>query len=917
LHAACRAGDHSGMGAAGLTIRSFADAAKQRSDFLFIALCYALVYGTLLVATDFLPYVFDNNESFSAFVHAQNLYRFGLEQSFGLTDEAYGPNPAAHPYIYTHQGNFPRLFAFLLYAAGLRTVESQILVSTFTIGFGSIVLAWTFFRRLAGRAMGNIAAVLLMTDYILSAQWLVNSFKVWHGFLLFAMLVLILNYRADRRARWLALLVLTSLCVGYFDLLMAIFTFSASAVFAIWMLRDEPKALLRPLIALAAGGALSVALLLAQLLAYYGLDGLKQDLALTFVGRNFAGLDADRRWEDFFSEHHIVFWEALHDSRSYADFSSMVRAVFRYGFGVLTPYFTFLVFAVLVPAVMSRIFHRVAARLAPGAAAPGRPAAIASMFLFVFAASVLVLAACFTNLLESHVGSMAGAFAAAGGGVTGLLAYAVILAVPLTWLLWSTGWQMPRPRRLLGATASLVLLAALLLGHNALYHYAEDRMPIVWMYTLGAWSDSGSTKLFATLTVALSIWVWFFGPEERGPAAAAVRRLVPFMVALLAGYTVAYFCLPGYMVGLNLGRYMPVLVFVVLPIAAAMFRVLWEWTSAAENWSGKAVVGAAAALVLIHTAVFWAGRQWTYVALMPPDTAKGYATVSKGAFKGEGFVAGVYAAPVAAMTGTWAYIDNPFIDTGAYKLETDGYRLDGSDIYKWLADRDSAIYRTPRYAMCAALPTFDNAAHVVDAMRRNAGILNAPGDVYHPPPLEPNSPPLDTSPIGCDTAFLSGAAFIDRNPAEPHVKLVARDPSLLHRWSIAELETDFPPFLAPQADGHRISVALQRTKAGCAAQIHYTYRQQQNKRETGTLLRATLETRDEKGASRLAEIYNGPARGEVLLPASAAGTLHVAITPKSESRVGRTFTSEPLAVAGCKAGQVTVHSGSISRIVQK
>src|SRR4051812_40643697 len=81
-----------------------------------LMILYVVGYGTFLVASDGLPYVLDNNESFSTLQHAMNLYRFGISKSLGLTDEATGPNPDAHPYVHTHQGNLPRVFGVLIYA---------------------------------------------------------------------------------------------------------------------------------------------------------------------------------------------------------------------------------------------------------------------------------------------------------------------------------------------------------------------------------------------------------------------------------------------------------------------------------------------------------------------------------------------------------------------------------------------------------------------------------------------------------------------------------------------------------------------------------------------------------------------------------------------------------------------------------
>src|SRR5687768_5338062 len=98
----------------------FAQQLTPYAWFLLLAVVYFALYGAFLVYADFLPYVTDNNETFSSIVHAANIYHFGVAQTFGLTDEAYGLSAAAHPYVYTHQGNFPRFFALALYALGAR-----------------------------------------------------------------------------------------------------------------------------------------------------------------------------------------------------------------------------------------------------------------------------------------------------------------------------------------------------------------------------------------------------------------------------------------------------------------------------------------------------------------------------------------------------------------------------------------------------------------------------------------------------------------------------------------------------------------------------------------------------------------------------------------------------------------------------
>src|SRR5438045_3611241 len=109
-------------------------AAHDRLLLAILTLVYIIIYSGILIVSHGRPYVLDNNESFSTLLHATNMYRFGLGPTAGLTDESNGPDAAQHPYVYTHQGNFPRFWALLLYVLGARSIETQIVITTFTVG---------------------------------------------------------------------------------------------------------------------------------------------------------------------------------------------------------------------------------------------------------------------------------------------------------------------------------------------------------------------------------------------------------------------------------------------------------------------------------------------------------------------------------------------------------------------------------------------------------------------------------------------------------------------------------------------------------------------------------------------------------------------------------------------------------------
>lgn len=307
---------------------------------------YLLTYGALLVYADFLPYVLDNNESFSAFVHGENLYKYGLGKSFGLTDESYGQTDVAHPYVYTHQGNFPRLFTVALYAIGLRSVEAQITVTATTIGLATVFLIYHFFSKLWNPVLALSVSFAFILDYLLFAQWQLNTFKVWHAFFVFSSLVCVQHFGGKRTRIWHALLPLIFAALFYYDLVMAVFTFVLAAAFAYTLYRHtDASTMIRIGLLQLLGAALGAGILVLQLLAYYGWEAFKTDVYLTFIARNAATVEeiGRRIFEEFFTTHKIVFWYNFIDGSAYRDLERFIQSAFLYGFAVYTPYLAFLV----------------------------------------------------------------------------------------------------------------------------------------------------------------------------------------------------------------------------------------------------------------------------------------------------------------------------------------------------------------------------------------------------------------------------------------------------------------------------------------------------------------------------------------------------------------------------------------------
>jgi hypothetical protein len=295
-----------------------------------------------------MPFVIDNNESFSALTHAMNLFHFGFSNSFGLTDEAYGLNPAAHPFVHTHQGDFPRVFAYLLYIVGARGIEAQIVLTTFTIGVIAVYLAYHYFTKIGTVSFAFITCLVFITDYVFFAQWQVVTYRVWHAFFFFGALVCAHGVGGRRKRVWIALTVGLYACLFYYEYIFVAFVSILVGLYCAWIYRRRVGVLLVAWISQVLGAVIGVGILVAQLLAYLGISGTIQDLYLTYVARNDAsnpGLQA--ALESFYQSHNIVFFYNLVDGSHLRGLLETIQPLFDYQFEAYTPLLT-LLFGILV-----------------------------------------------------------------------------------------------------------------------------------------------------------------------------------------------------------------------------------------------------------------------------------------------------------------------------------------------------------------------------------------------------------------------------------------------------------------------------------------------------------------------------------------------------------------------------------------
>jgi hypothetical protein len=306
---------------------------------------FCSIVFSLLFYCHFLPFGTDNNETFSSILHAKNMYLHGIGTTYGLTSETTSPIDAVQ-FVYTHQGNFPRFYALLLYTLGARSAEAQILITTLTIGLASILFAHIYMERRVSALFAFIFCSVLITDYVMSLQWLVNTWRVWHFFFFFSTLLLAHAFAesAGRRSKTVlncGLLLINFACLFYFELIFAMFIAIFFGLYLAFLLWRQPARLMLGLAVSGIGSVLAISLLLIQIILYLGWQDFLSDLYYTFFSRNAAPTELPAFRElviAFMREHNIVFWDNFTSANSGLKTSGeMLRLFFRYNLITQTP----------------------------------------------------------------------------------------------------------------------------------------------------------------------------------------------------------------------------------------------------------------------------------------------------------------------------------------------------------------------------------------------------------------------------------------------------------------------------------------------------------------------------------------------------------------------------------------------------
>lgn len=702
--------------------------------FWILVCLHQLYFGWFMVRSSFVPYVMDGNETFSVWWHAHNLYTFSFWKSLGLTDESYGLTEASHPFFHTHQGNMPRLFGFLIYALGARTVEAQVLITTLVIGNLTLFFCYASIAKITRPAIAFVFCLFLFSDYLLYAQWHVVTYRVWYGFIFFGTLFAISNATPENRIWPYALLGLLFFLLFYFELVFAGYVSIATGLYVLWLHWGSPKRIAALYGVQLIAGVAALALLFSQLVLALGVDVVKADFSKTFLARNafVAGTAIDA---SFFRDSNIVFWNNLRDGSLLRTIAVFAKSFGTYIFQIWTPPFFILVVIPFIGVIVSFI-ERKSRGLAPaagnfvarrgpigglsyvvGIVAPRRfaitiPRTLSQARLVPWLSCAFIV----TLVLQSTAisGALFGipptpAPAVFWSALTGVAALTSAIFLVFAFWIDRPSW-MSVSRGVLTAA-----LGALIIANNRLMF--DQTYSDIWVPLFQDWKIRLILRTATVLTflAACGISAAGAGQSFGFSRKAALFRATAFFFLVLISYTCIYILSPGYVLSGYTERYAPFAIFFVTMIPALGAYALTaaggryvQWVFAdyqfAKRWRKPAAV---AVLVLVGVPIaLWTKVQLYYVSIFPPDHVAFLQKLKSPPFRHATFAVSNYAAPVAYFAGNWAYFDTEVANaTGVPGKFGDERLTDGSS--RWFADwKSNPKYEHPDFFVCMRMKSF-------------------------------------------------------------------------------------------------------------------------------------------------------------------------------------------------------------------
>ena len=819
---------------------------SDRVAVRFVFLLFIVVAASMIAIGHGLPYVMDGNETYSSILHARNLLHFGVESSAGLADEATGLIAAAHPVVHTHQGNFPRVFATLLYWLGGSSPEAQIIITTFVVGLACIALLMQTLRRYLGIGIAAWSLTFLITDYVFFDQWTLVTYRIWLPMLLACALAITHYWHHAAQStpstlrRILAAAFALYVCMFYFELIFMTFIAVTAGVWNLWLNRKRFWHAATLVGVQLAGAITGAGLVVVQLIYYLGWEGFLIDFRMTYLARN-EGVQSTQQEEAFqaFSEkYNTAAFHNFQDGSVYRTVRFFKQMLFEYGIELYSPTFAYALVVLVVSGIMALYWkrdslHRPERFLAALAVisivswiAPSLPItlmlALILMALATFGsrsnrapASIqlteagVFLSICLMPLLlclgasQSFLGFDDHFSINAFDVIMVVIFGALFLALPMI--------KRMSTRRFGHRTITLdaVVRGGCVLAFASAfagYHHvlSDQTWAPIWLHSL---LPTGLQRIVLLVISLCAAVIAMFGPQMQEADHAAIlpaaNRALLLLGCFVIGLITVQILFPGYLYSGYMVRNHSIL---FLPFALVTGTTVWALIAIGRNLAKTdayrrkcaPMVHAAAALLCL----LWLAAQVTVAMALPPTTFYGLAKVLRTLPPGSTIVSNNYTAPFTVLTGDWSYIDATFAGAEIIRDAEKGYRYPSDRSLLWQADRaTNPDYMRPAYYVCFYQPDLSVAVQRMDTQNESRS---------------------------CETSGLAKLALHKRDGIWPENEVVATG-ELNHHWMLIKLDWDFSPYF-----GAPIALNVIPSGASTHLDIRYQYRQQDNIPEAKT-----------------------------------------------------------------------------------
>ena len=281
---------------------------RKNTTLIFIgfSLFYFAALFSMWFATNGLPGMKDQTESFTTYIAAKNFKNYGIANLSFLEDYATSPDPKAHPYHYTHNPDFPIYVSYILLKIGVEDIRYHNLTAIFVL-FSGLLFSYLFIKSRFNTTLALCVLGISVFNYLGVLIFGLNIYRsftwpcVW-GVLLF-------KHKWEESGAglnvWLFLAIFFMFLTTYFDYGIAGFVILIT-IFDNLLNRHR-----LPLYKLALYLFFSVVpsflLHLASVISAIGWGTFSRDIVFT-IGNRVGGFPPREAIADFYKANHLVLW---------------------------------------------------------------------------------------------------------------------------------------------------------------------------------------------------------------------------------------------------------------------------------------------------------------------------------------------------------------------------------------------------------------------------------------------------------------------------------------------------------------------------------------------------------------------------------------------------------------------------------